>query len=132
MPVNNNAIPVFHKLCGKYNLPRLCWDNKRAALSYLRIKRLYFCDMENPKPDSEQSEESKKIVWKRLKSHMEYMSSLGGCPVVCASESNTNERQVHRRGFLIFREFCQEDKTPLTMAKNGSPLCKTAVTLSVS
>ena len=91
MQVNNNTIQVFHKLREKYNVPRLCWDNKRAALSSLGIKRLYFCDMEYLKPDSKQSEESKRIVWKRLKNHIECMSNLGDCQVVCASGSNKTE-----------------------------------------
>ena len=60
-------------------------------LTYFRIKRLYFCDMEYLKPGSKQSEESKRIVWKRLKNHIECMSNLGDCQVVCASGSNKTE-----------------------------------------
>ena len=37
--------------------------------------------------------------------------------------------QVPRGYFVVFREIRQENKTPLTMAKNGGPFRETAVTL---
>ena len=37
--------------------------------------------------------------------------------------------QVPRGYFVVFREICQENKTPPTMAKNGGPFCETVVTL---
>ena len=40
--------------------------------------------------------------------------------------------QVPRGYFVVFREIRQENKTPPTMAKNGGPFRKTAVTLTTS
>ena len=40
--------------------------------------------------------------------------------------------QVPRGYFVVFREIRQENKTPLTMAKNGGPFRETAVTLMAS
>ena len=40
--------------------------------------------------------------------------------------------QVPRGYFVVFREIRQENKTPLTMAKNGGPFRETAVTLTTS
>ena len=40
--------------------------------------------------------------------------------------------QVQRALLIVFHEIRQENKTPLTMAKNGGPIRKTAVTLPAS
>ena len=40
--------------------------------------------------------------------------------------------QVQRALLVVFRKICQENKTPLTMAKNDGPFCETAVTLMAS
>lgn len=95
---------AFRDVCKKYNLPQLHFNVKRYKIKELRINKLYFSS-QYPSPKYVQNEEASKIVWNRLKQYIEYMSELGGSPVICVGGSNANEKRFkckasyrHRKG----------------------------------
>ena len=93
MQVNGNSLPSFCKIGKKYSLPKLRRCNERNTFTHFQMENLYFCNIEYPTPDSTQTEESKKLVWNRLKYYIEHMANLGDCPVVCAGNSKKIERR---------------------------------------
>ena len=78
----------FSNLRKKYDLQKLHFLTNSFELDQFRITRLYFCRTEyHANPNSDNSEEAKKIIWSRLNIYIEYMENLRGSPVVCVGGS---------------------------------------------
>ena len=104
MQIGGNSLLDFRKICKKYSLAKLRRCNERNKFICLRVERLYFCNIEYTTPDSTQTEESKKIVWNRLKYYIEHMANLGSCPVVCAGSSKKNERRFKCKASYRYKD----------------------------
>ena len=90
-------------LAKRHNLPRLHWFTERFSIQEFRIGKLYFSEWEYSPPSKVESEQDSNIIWNKLKSYVEYMTNLGGSPVICIGGSRNCEKRfkykvLYRKG----------------------------------